>query len=951
MNMNATSILIPLQLAILFALLPATNADAQQGSGSDYVSNQLYVKLRPETSVGDMERVRRELAAGGLEVSAIRSFGSGSLPEPKNTELSGGEVDRRLIAEYLLARLLVVTYRNDLHPARATRLLADVDIVLLAEPVPIPHTFGSGTPAEPNDPMIPDQKQLSAIRAEEAWQIETGDTGVVVGVVDAGITARHEDLWDNIAINWGEAGVDLNGNPRESNGVDDDANGYVDDWKGVNLTPTDEIPPGETNNGEHGTQVTGYTGATTDNELGIAGVGNQCRFFPIKGARYRTDAMVGGYNGILYAARRGFSVVNCSWGQPVNSVVEQEIIDLAVYAYDIAIVAAGGNDGGYLRYYPAGYRNVLGVAGMNDLQYVTTAWGEHIDVVSRAGLTTSDLNLYYDLSSASSYAAPVVSGVIALVRSHWPELSAQGAMLHVRNTSVPIDVFNLGRESLIGRGKVDALNALSTDPFSVPGLIIDSVWAVDAEGVRTDSLREGETGEIRFSITNVLGPATDVRLRAVLYSDDSSTVSIAVDSLMIGDLAPGQNFVSVAGFPVAILGPGRRDVAVRFELRADNFSDHAYEFVPIRRTYTVLRGEEIVLTITANGKPAVDYSEGTAVGEGVTWNGVQMIYEGGLIVATDSRHVLDNVRAGNPARPNDDLRPISPAVFPVEVTAATEDRAGAQDHIGVRVGTRGELFEEYPDLMRIGLFVENRSGVRIDSLRIAMFADWDLDGVSEGQSVDTVDHAGLDRDIYPVVGRISSGFVSNVFIALEQGIRRDTVTPLFHAILNGGDPLVIFDGFSDEEKYRTVSSGIGNPASGPGDISLVIGGVIPDLAAGEVDSIFILAAFTDLLEIPENVYSYTDAVYGSTSVPGSGPDTRPTLTLNENPVSSVATLHGEGIRGVRLIDASGREILARSVEVGVGTLSIPTSGVPSGAYWLLVVLRDRVESVPLIVVQ
>ena len=153
------------------------------------------------------------------------------------------------------------------------------------------------------------------MNALEAWKVWSGDSSVVVGVIDAGITAKHEDLWDNIAVNWGEAGLDNEGKEKASNGIDDDNNGYVDDWKGVNLVyQLDGTEPGNTENGEHGTQVSGYVGATTDNDRGIAGIANQCRFFPVKAARRGSSSIMSGYEGIIYCAQQGFKVINCSWG-------------------------------------------------------------------------------------------------------------------------------------------------------------------------------------------------------------------------------------------------------------------------------------------------------------------------------------------------------------------------------------------------------------------------------------------------------------------------------------------------------------------------------------------------------------------------------------------------------------------------------------------------------------
>lgn len=936
--------------ALIAEAVAAHGVTVDSARGGEFVGRLLYVKLPLGSPILQETDPAARLSSPGLVIRRVASFG---MPvEPADRDRMGIDADRRRAeAEYRLAHLLVVEFDGRLSPVRAATTLSASPDVLLAEPVPVARTFGR-RPEAPNDPHIPDQKQLDFIRAEEAWSVESGDSSVVVGVVDAGMTAGHEDLKDNIAVNWGETGTDDQGEDRRENGVDDDGNGYVDDWKGVNLIPNDEVPPGGTQNGEHGTQVCGYVGATTDNDLGIAGVGNQCRFFPIKAAPFRSSAIVGGYNGILYAARRGFQVVNCSWGNAISSQIEQEIIDQAIAGYDIVVVAAGGNDVGKIRFFPAGYRNVLGVAGINDLRNVTTTWGEHIDLAARAGLTTSDLNLYFDLSSASSYATPVVSGVVALVRSAWPELSAAQVIQHIRNTAVSIESFNLGREGFVGRGVPDAFRAVSSDPMARPGIVLDSVWVVDLEGNRTDSLQEGEEGRIMVALSNLLGDATGVALTARLYTDDSTTVTLDPDPLVIGDLASGQQWTTPVGFPITIGAPGRRSISIRFAIDADDFRETAYELVAVRRNYIVRRSSQIGLTITSNGKAGVDYSEGAPVGEGVTYLGLQQVYESGLIVATDQTHLLDNVRTSGPSNPNDDLRAISTSLFPVPVDAAVEDREGESDYVGLRLGLRGETFERWPGLMRVGLFVENRSATTIDSLRLALFADWDLDEASENQMVSTATVDSLSEAIFPVTGTIRSGLSTNVWAALEVG-RREAgreIAPLFYAILNGGDPLVIFDGFSDEEKFRTVSNGVGNRSAGPGDVSLVLGGVIASLEAGSTDSLFLLVEFMSGEGSPEQMLDYARDRYGDSDVPAAFDDvSRPRVSVNRE--QSELTVSGvEGATALLLTDLRGRVIL-RHAEAFSGTLRLPVGTLPSGRYTLIVSTDDKERFVPVTIIR
>src|SRR5690606_13186136 len=131
-------------------------------------------------------------------------------------------------------------------------------------------------------------------------------------------------------------------NPGEiaNNGIDDDNNGYIDDYNGYNLAAEDDSRPwGDTYNTQpHGVSVAGILGATVNNGIGIAGIANKCKIFPLKIAPFGSQSLWYGYESIIYAATNGFKVINCSWGIDVYSDINQSVIDFAV-SRDLAVVA------------------------------------------------------------------------------------------------------------------------------------------------------------------------------------------------------------------------------------------------------------------------------------------------------------------------------------------------------------------------------------------------------------------------------------------------------------------------------------------------------------------------------------------------------------------------------------------------------------------------------------
>ena len=136
----------------------------------------------------------------------------------------------------------------------------------------------------------------------EAWDIFKGDSSIIIGIIDAGALQDHEDLVNSIWRNEGEI---------PENGIDDDNNGYIDDYNGVNFSYLDDgTDPASTFNViEHGTKVAGIAGATVNNKVGIAGIAYNCRIFPMKTSVNGSGNITHGFESMIYAAQNGIKVV------------------------------------------------------------------------------------------------------------------------------------------------------------------------------------------------------------------------------------------------------------------------------------------------------------------------------------------------------------------------------------------------------------------------------------------------------------------------------------------------------------------------------------------------------------------------------------------------------------------------------------------------------------------
>lgn len=202
---------------------------------------------------------------------------------------------------------------------------------------------------------ITSEGEEADIDAPEAWDITTGNSGVVIAVMDTGVDYEHPDLSDNIWVNAGEI---------PDNGIDDDGNGYVDDVRGWDFVDHDNNPIDPQG---HGTHVSGIIAAKGDNEDGITGICWVAQIMPLRVSNALGIISVADeISAIDYAINNDAKIINASFGGYNYSLAERIAIDNANSA-GILFVASAGNDGtdnDSKPYYPAGYDldNIITVA-------------------------------------------------------------------------------------------------------------------------------------------------------------------------------------------------------------------------------------------------------------------------------------------------------------------------------------------------------------------------------------------------------------------------------------------------------------------------------------------------------------------------------------------------------------------------------------------------------------
>ena len=295
----------------------------------------------------------------------------------------------------------------------------------------------------PNDPNIANQNHLTLINAFAGWDETQGDTNVVIGITDTSFDLLHPDLVGNVRYNYADP----------INGSDDDMDGYTDNYRGWDIFGNDNNL--FFTNEWHGTGVAAVASATTDNGVGIAGVGFKCKFLPVKIGSDATSSTIitaDGLEAIAYCADRDCKVINCSWGSVNPSQAGQDAVDYAVINKDACVVAAAGNVSGTAYYYPASYDNAVSVTGVHNSMLFnngtnpTFTYNDRVDfcaqgfnVYSTATVGASGGNAVYSTTGGTSIATPQVSGALALVRSKDTCLTALESIQLLLDSAVNID--------------------------------------------------------------------------------------------------------------------------------------------------------------------------------------------------------------------------------------------------------------------------------------------------------------------------------------------------------------------------------------------------------------------------------------------------------------------------------------------------------------------------------
>lgn len=790
---------------------------------AEYVPKTMYIKVKPalktlcRDNYIDLKPFNDALMVLGVQ-KLEKSFKNVEAPSQKSNKHGRELTD--------LTVVYTLTYRHNVTMEAALSLLRNTGVLEYAEPQYIRKTTYT-----PNDPRISSQGYLQRIGAFQAWDVTRGDTNVVVGIVDSGVNWPHQDLIGNIKLNRADP----------INNIDDDNDGYVDNFRGWDMVgPTfnpnsngDNDPNITSSASQHGTHVAGTASASTDNITGVAGIGFNCKLLAVKASPDNNgQSIFRGYEGIVYSADQGASVINCSWGGPGFSLFEQDIITYATVNKDALVVAAAGNDNSIEDFYPASYEYVLSVAsvGATDRRSNFSNYNFNVGIAAQGEqILSTTFNNTYGNSSGTSMASPIIAGAAALIRSMNPDFSAEQTAQQIRISADNIYNVN-GGNSMAGRLGNGRLNLFNGVTYRLPGLKRRNIQITDGND---DYFTGGDTISISGDFINLLFPSTaNCRITMTFNNVVGSTQIVpGFNQAIVGRLGTNQVFSNASQpFKIRLLPSIARNATlnVRFTYTdSGGYSDFQVVSFKVNTTYLNINKNNISTTITSNGR--VGYNgDGATEGIGFQFKGVQTAFEIGLMTATSATKVPNSVRSSGTEYHNH----FNPLLFQKEVIPATvanydyltsfnENNIGATSRNGVRIqqNTHAYTTRGDSDYVISEFVVRNISTQPINNFFIGYYADFDIS--ANGQQ----DKAGWieDKKLGYVYNSNPGGHYAGIRLL-------GNATPNYYAIENDAtnNPFVgVYDGYTDLEKYQTMSSGVFRQDAGTGtatgkDVSISI---------------------------------------------------------------------------------------------------------------------------------
>lgn len=549
--------------SVLFLCLFITSRAYSQHQ--NYLPGKVYVKVYPEyTSIFNSSTIGKNSIKAVLQAESITPLAKIDLLNKQSMSTYDLEI----------SKIYTLTFDPNIPVLDKIEELKQTGYFEVVEPSYVFDILSTGF--IPNDPLAdPDlgigvgMDQAIVHDFYSAWEIEKGDTNVVIGVVDTGIRYDRIDA-DNVKFNFND--------PLD--GINNDNDDYfgrplVDNYRGWDVADWDNDPSFGTGS-SHGGQMASIIAATPNDSLGMTGLAFNCKYIPYKASPDTLpESITSGYDAMLLAAMQGSDVINCSWGgfSELPQIFE-DVTNWCTFTYDALVVSSSGNHGGEEVFYPGSFPNVISTASLSSDSIVADFSGHNYQVdLAAAGnrvlVAQADTFDEYRHTNGTSSSAAIVSGLAGLVRSRFPELSAIQVRRQLIVTADYIDD-HPGNEKYAGKiGKMINPVAALTDTIS-PGLRPVNFTINNGQSSFNNG---GETVSLDASITNLLRPGSNISYEITAISDNFSVISN--EAGVINDLSTFDTIPNLPREALISLNPSS-DTLEQYVGRIDFSDENAY---------------------------------------------------------------------------------------------------------------------------------------------------------------------------------------------------------------------------------------------------------------------------------------------------------------------------------------------------------------------------------------
>lgn len=476
-------------LSFLLAVAPAASyaspaAANNEGEGNNAVveetSGQPEVEVKPPIAKQNVDRIFSE--AEEYEPGELIVVFSDAASEEKKQEIV---TKYNLKVQSTLQNdrfMLVETPRGKQAEEVAEALVKFPEIKYVQPNKKVKKLFTS------QEPYYKKQWYLPKIETPRAWDSTKGSSDVVVAVIDSGVQKDHRDLKGSIV-----SPIDM-------------------------VTGSSDYEPDF-----HGTHVAGIIAAAF-NKYGTAGIAPNTKIMPInvfEGEDAYSWTIVAG---IEYAVENGADIINMSLGQYGYDYAEDYAIQQAVKK-GVTVIAAAGNENTDELFYPAAYSNVIAVSATDSNDRITyfSNYGSYVDVSAPGeGILSTSVGNGYEYLDGTSMAAPVVSGIAALILAKNPFTTVAEVQTILKKSSV--DLGNRGWDTFYGNGRVSAYKALTLTNLPIHHFKSADSFTIKGNNRMSASFVAPKNTKLSVSIQNASGKTVKTILSNKKWNGDKATV-------------------------------------------------------------------------------------------------------------------------------------------------------------------------------------------------------------------------------------------------------------------------------------------------------------------------------------------------------------------------------------------------------------------------------------------